>query len=514
LNLFCEKVAFVKKYSAFVLLIIFFLFPTLHFSLLYAQAPDTMWTRTYGGTSSDWGESVQETSDGGFIIAGKTSSFGVGGDVYLIKTDVLGDTFWTKTYGGTSQDYGESVRETQDGGFIIAGETASFGAGSYDVYLIKTDVDGNVLWTKTYGGTSDDMGNSIRETSDGGFIISGNTYSYGAGGSDVYLIKTDASGDSLWTKTYGGINDDFGWSLEKTSDGGFAIAGVTTSFGAGGYDVYLIKTDMAGNAIWTKTYGGTGWEEAYSVQQTSDQGFIITGYTMSYGAGRGDVYLIKTDSFGNVVWSRTYGGAEFDRGWAVQETPDKGYIVAGQTDSFIASLSKLQNPLVLPPPPSDVYVIKTDSIGDTLWTMTVTRTGVIGMDWGLSIDQTSDQGYIITGMTESSSQILDVYLVKIETEVWISEDAVPFTDSHILYVPSFFRDNIRIKLSKAFLNSWKFMLYNISGQSVFEKCLTSASLYLDLNDKRIAQLPSGVYFLSISSDKQLFSYFKLLKISE
>jgi hypothetical protein len=378
-------------------------------SLLFAEKPDTLWTRTYGGTGSDWGESVQEISGGGFIIAGKSSSFGVGGDVYLIKTDASGDTFWTKTYGGTSQDYGESVRQTRDGGFIIAGETSSSGAGSYDVYLIKTDVDGNVLWTRTYG--------------------------------------------------------------------------------------------------------GTGWDEAYSVEQTSDQGFIVTGYTMSYGAGQGDVYLIKTDSLGNLVWSRTYGGAEFDRGWAVQEIPDKGYIIAGQTDSFIASLSKSKHPL-LPPLPSDVYVIGTDSVGDTLWTMTVTRTGITGMDWALSIDQTSDQGYIITGMTQSSQQVLDVYLVKIGTGTWTSEDAPSFTDSHILFVPSFFQNNINIRLSKPFSNPLKCTLYDISGKAVFEKSLTCAPLSLELSDKRIAELPSGVYFLSISSDKKVFPSFKLLKIAE
>jgi len=152
-----------------------------------------------------------------------------------------------RTYGGTGYDYGNSVQETQDGGYIIAGVTESFGAGEYDVYLIKTDSIGDTIWTKTYGGTDDDFGYSVQETQDGGFIIAGRTSSFGAGNGDVYLIKTDAVGATVWTKTYGGTDDDGGCSVQETQDGGFIIAGWTNSFGAGWEDVYLIKTDSLGN---------------------------------------------------------------------------------------------------------------------------------------------------------------------------------------------------------------------------------------------------------------------------
>ncbi len=167
------------------------------------------------------------------------------------------DTLWTKAFGGTNEDYGRSVQETSDGGYIIAGYTKSFGAGSYDVYLIKTDANGDTTWTKTYGGSNIDQGYSVEQTSDGGYIIAGNSKSFGAGLDDVYLIKTDANGDTTWTKTYGGSNIDQGYSVEQTSDGGYIIAGYTKSFGAGSYDVYLIKTDANGDTTWTKTYGGS-----------------------------------------------------------------------------------------------------------------------------------------------------------------------------------------------------------------------------------------------------------------
>ena len=215
-------------------------------------------------------------------------------------------TSWWRTYGGTSSDLAGCVQQTEDGGYIITGCTYSFGPGTPtypNVYLIKTNIQGDTLWTRVYGGANIDAGNSVRQTSDGGYIIAGYTYSYGNGSGDVYLIKTNGSGDTVWTRAYGGTSDDGGSSVRQTADGGYIIAGTTYSFGAGGYDVYLIKTNASGDTLWTRTYGGTGDDEGESVQQTADGGYIIAGYTSSFGPGTPDstnVYLIKTDSLGNV----------------------------------------------------------------------------------------------------------------------------------------------------------------------------------------------------------------------
>jgi hypothetical protein len=160
-------------------------------------------------------------------------------------------------------------------------------------------------WNKTYGGTDTDYGYSVVQTSDGGYAITGYTYSFGAGGTDVYLVKTDANGNIQWSKTYGGTDTDVGYSVVQTSDGGYAIAGYTLSFGAGGSDVYLVKTDSLGNMVWSKTFGGTGADHAYSVVQTADGGYAITGYTYSFGAGGYDVYLVKTDVYGDFGLART-----------------------------------------------------------------------------------------------------------------------------------------------------------------------------------------------------------------
>jgi hypothetical protein len=258
-----------------------------------AQAPSWEWVKTFGGSEDDSGSSVQQTSDGGFILVGYTASFGAG-DVWLIKTDANGNKLWDRTFGGRGPDWGWSVQQTRDGGFILVGSTASFGAGEGDVWLIKTDASGNIEWDRTFGGSNRDKGYSVQQTRDGGFILVGTTASFGAGGADVWLIKTDADGNKLWDRTFGGSGWDEGSSVQQTSDGGFIIVGSTESLGAGWADVWLIKTDADGNKLWDRTFGGSMVDRGYSVQQTSDGGFIIVGATTSFGAGDYDVLLIKS----------------------------------------------------------------------------------------------------------------------------------------------------------------------------------------------------------------------------
>lgn len=368
---------------------------------LFAQAPDTLWTRTYGGEDNDKGHSVQQTTDGGYIIAGETFSFGNGSaDIWLLKTDANGDTVWTKTYGGDTLDIGYSIQLTSDSGYIIVGETSSFGAGMSDIWLLKIGVNGDTIWTKTYGGIAGDVGYSVQQTLDGGYIIVGVTSSFGASGTDIWLLKTDANGDTSWTKRYGGRNDDRGYSVQQTLDSGYIIAGETRSFGIGENDIWLLKTDALGDTVWTKTYGCPLWDGGRSVQQTTDGGYIIAGRTTQQECGF--CHLIKTDVNGNNSWASTFGHHGY--AYAVQQTVDNGYITTGIWEGFFVLLAKL------------------GANGDYIWE-TWYEYGV-----GRSVQQTSDGGFIIAGYTELVPNH-DVYLIKIATDPGIEEEKIiPITD--------------------------------------------------------------------------------------
>jgi len=356
------------------------------------------WNQTYGGTEFDIAYSLVQTSDEGYAILGFTSSFGAGlTDIWLIKTDSDGNIQWHRTYGGENNDYSgtHALLQTRDGGYAIAGFTNSFGLGNFDFWLIKTDSEGNIIWDKTYGGIGDDEAFCLIATSDGGYAIAGVTTSFGAGLSDFWLVKTDSEGNMLWDMTYGGTSDECAYALMQTSDGGYALAGVTTSFGAGNWDFWLVKTDADGNQIWNRTFGGIDRDVARALMQTEDNGYIIAGYTSSFTVGDEDFWLVKTDSFGNVQWNKTYGEFGNERACDLVRVNEEGYAIAGWTDSF--GFSK------------DFWLIKTDLNGTVEWSQTYGGM-VDDVAWGLT--RTIDGGYAITGWTTSFGCGGDVWLVK------------------------------------------------------------------------------------------------------
>ena len=385
-----------------------------YYDVLNRDVVDTLWTSTYGGTGNENGNSVHQTADGGYIIVGRTTSFGAGsGDVWLIKTSSSGDTVWTRTFGGTDYETGSDVKQTGDGGYIITGQICYPDNDDADVWLIKTDALGDTLWTKAFGGPDVEWGFSVDTTSDSGYIIAGFTKSYGAGFNDMWLIKTDSSGDTLWTKTFGGTDWEYAYCVQQTTDDGYIVVGFTKSFGAGDRDVWLIKTDSNGNEQWNQTFGGTHMDFGMYVQQTTGGGYIITGMTKPYGAqGGSNLYLIKTDESGNTIWIKTFGGAVWDSGigYCVKQVTDGGYIVAGwlDTDDGIANNG-------------DVWLIKTNPSGEALWTKTINGNGNgdYSYDLSRSIQQTTDGGYIITGVTGLHDGDQDVWLIK------TSEDPAP-----------------------------------------------------------------------------------------
>ncbi|TAN46128.1 MAG: hypothetical protein EPN22_00065 [Nitrospirae bacterium] len=362
---------------------------------------EEQWAKTFGGSGKEEAYSIEQTSDGGYIAAGYTDSFGAGNeDFWVMKLDGSGNIQWQKTYGGIDSDWANSIKQTSDGGYIVAGVTYSFGAGSADMWVLKLADNGSVQWQKTYGGTDSDFANSVQQTSDGGYIVAGVTYSFGAGSADAWILKLTSNGSVEWEATFGGAGNDFANSVQQASDGGYIVAGDTDSF-YGNRSVWVFKLNSVGGAEWEGIYEGTSFDFANSVQQTTDGGYIVAGYTWSSGAGNEDVWILKLNNSGYVQWQYTYGGAYNDWAYSARQTSDGGYIAVGVTYSFNAANG-------------DIWVLKLNSNGAIQWQNSY---GAAGGDGAYTIRQTSGGGYIIAGVTYSFGAIGgDFWILKLNSD--------------------------------------------------------------------------------------------------
>jgi len=295
------------------------------------------WSKTYGGLENDYGRYIDNTNDGNYIITGYTSSFDKDfKQIFLMKIDPKGEMLWTKTYGLDRSDYATSVKLCKDGGFIILGETIN-NIGhekNSDILVIKTDLAGTVEWSKIYGGEKTDYGYSIEMTKEGGYIIGGETNSYGAGEWDFYAININAVGDVIWSKTYGDTQTDFGRFACVSPDGGFLIAGNSYSFNSADLDVCLIKVNNEGDPEWAKSYSGANTDYLLSMIALKDKGYAFTGYSNSFDLSAEDAFLFFVNKDGKVVWGKSYGGKFDDHGVSLSTVADDGLVIAGRTNSF------------------------------------------------------------------------------------------------------------------------------------------------------------------------------------
>ena len=420
-----------------------------------AQPPHLKWMNYYVEGYNSGARSVQQTAEGGFILTGVTVPYGSSnGPLYLVKTDIYGDTLWTRTFGEGLANNGYEVKQTDDEGYIVVGTTVPAGEVWSDIYLVRTDENGDSLWTRNYGGDESDFGVSVDQTLDSGFIITGNVnpdYST----CYIYLMKTDVNGDTVWTKTF---TDSWGQgrSVLQLPDGNYIVAGAR---GVMFTKVFLMKVDENGNTIWLRTYGGYYNDGAHCVKRTRDGGFIIVGYTRSYGAGDCDVYLIKTDAEGDTLWTQTYGGEDYDVGFCVDQTLEGGYIIAGHTESYGAGND-------------DVYLIRTDSLGDTLWTCTY---GFESADFGYSVIQTTEGEFVAAANIQFDPPAYYATLICLENAgVLVEEKEVRQPNEFALYqnYPNPFNSQTAIPFTLDRAGMVTIDIFDITGRSVGAKGLS------------------------------------------
>jgi len=294
-----------------------------------------VWFKHYGGADYERALSIEQTSDGGYIVAGDVNSYSFGAyDIGIYKLNSSGNKVWFKHYGGSANDYGNSIQQTSDGGYIVAGASASYSYGTYDFAIYKLNSSGSKVWFKHYGGNFTEEATSIQQTSDRGYIVAGKMYSYSYGSSDFGIYKLDSNGNKVWFKHYGGTGEDIACSIQQTSDGGYIVAGDTESYTYGSDDFAIYKLDSNGNKVWFKHYGGTSYDRAKSIIQISGGSYIVAGYNASFTYGNADYAIYKLNSSGNKIWYKHYGGSDHDNGHSIQQTSDGGFIFAGEMSSY------------------------------------------------------------------------------------------------------------------------------------------------------------------------------------
>ena len=387
-----------KELVAFIAIITVFLSSTALFAKISNTGKEIIngeWYHEFGGKSYDEACGIVQTRDKGFIITGGTDSYGNGNwDTWLLKIDKEGNEIWNKTYGGKNEDIGKNVIEV-DNGFVIGGYTESYGKGEADFWLLKVDKNGNEIWNKTYGEKANDFLNKAIQTTDGGYLMVGETYSFGClEDTDMWIIKTDKNGNVIWSKVFGGNKTDFGNDAIETNDG-YLVSGITYSYEThGGWDAWLIKIDKEGNEIWNKTYGWWESEESAYIVNT-ENGYMIVGTTLSTSTGWGDIYFIKIDKNGNEIWNKTFGGKDHEILNDLKETND-GYILVGGTESYDVGIF-------------DAWLLKVDKEGNEIWNKSL---GGRDRDVANSVIGTRDGKYIIVGVTGYYTKYANAFIAK------------------------------------------------------------------------------------------------------
>jgi len=507
-----------------------------NFSLIFlnsfSQVPSIQWQKSLGGSNSDRAYAIEQTSDGGYVFAGKSSSNdgdvsgnhgNINDDFWVVKLDNAGTIQWQKSLGGTDEDAAYSIQQTTDGGYIVAGYSASNDGdvsgnhGSHDYWVVKLDNAGGITWQKSLGGTDSDEAYSVQQTSDGGYIVAGNTYSTDGnvtvnnGSNDYWVVKLDNAGTITWQKSLGGTNEEWAFSIQQTSNGGYIVTGhsastngdVTGNHG-GSVDYWVVNLDNSGGIVWQKSLGGTDSDYAYSIQQTSDGGYVVAGGSFSTDGdvtghhditSVGDFWIVKLDNTGGITWQKSLGGTLDDEAYSIQQTTDGGYIVAGYSYSNDGDLTANLGS-------TDYWVVKLDNTGGIAWQKSF---GGTDLEKIRSIQQTTNGGYVMVGYSLSNDADVtgnhgnsDVWVVKLEGTVGI-DNMLGNTELSIYPNPFVTTCNLETILS---INTIvQIEIKNTLGQIVYafnEKA--NGGLYKRTIDVNLSQ---GIYYLTLQTNEGL-----------
>jgi hypothetical protein len=441
-----------------------------------------MFQKHYGGSGDDGGMSVLQTYDNGFIVVGRTYSMGNGlTDVFVIRTDEYGDTLWSRAVGGSGNEEGYSVKKINDTEYIICGYTTSYGAGSSDVYLIKINDTGDTLWTNVFGGFGSEAGWDVIVTSDSGFIITGITSTFGVGDYAVYIIKADSDGNQEFTNFFELKTSNIGNEIIETSDGNYLIVGTTFSSSLNSKDCFVAKIDINGDTLWTKKYGGFLDDWGNAIIESGDGNYIVMGGTESFGAGGVDVFLTKISPSGTEIWTKTIGGSGDETSGDIELCSDLNFVITCSSSSF--SIGDL-----------DVLIAKTNTTGDTLWTRTY---GLGGDEIGTSIKQSNDNGFIISGFTTSYGGNYDAYLVKTNPQGVAGIDQTHSQNYFVKVFPNPCYDELTIEINRFFAGQIEISFLGLDGTVYKRNIYRNYSKQIEMN---ISNIPSGIYLLKIVTD--------------
>ena len=508
-----------------ILLSLFLFLTTLY---LTAQDPSIEWQKSLGGSGYDFGHSTQQTIDGGYIVVGRSNSTdgNVTGnhgdyDFWVVKQSNTGSIIWQKSLGGTWMEWARSIQQTTDGGYIVAGLSYSNDGdvtgnnGSSDFWVVNLDSLGAINWQKSLGGTGNDFAYSIQQTTDDGYIVAGSSSSTDGdvtsnhGFNDYWVVKLDSIGIIVWQKTLGGSSWDVATSIQQTTDGGYIVTGFSSSSNGditsyhGGRDYWVVKLDSTGTTVWQKSLGGSGSDEARSIQQTTDGGYIIAGNSNSTDGnltgnhGNYDCWVVKLSNVGVVEWQKSLGGSGDDGGNSIQQSTDGGYVVAGYTNSTDGDIIGNNGGY-------DYWVVKLSSIGNIIWQKAL---GGFGSDAATSIQQTSDGGYIVAGDSYSTNGdvtgnngIVDYWVVKLSPSVGVSE-ITAFNEFNVYPSPT--SSQITLKVNANLVGA-VYTIYDNMGKVVMSGKINTENTVIELDN-----LSNGIYLFTIGENSQ--QTFKVIK---